>query len=194
MATWCSPEGRVSCVICEAELTRDGSRGSRRSRGSRGFLSPSVECCCANGASDDVCKSVHEPGHAGTHPHPLAQTVPCIVWCLVAARIWRHVLELCMWERYPRECSLVTQIGLSWLLPCIVTTGGGAWQGLPQWILFNYLIRRKNIKPRWGKWSRTAWTTVCTFSFELTWEVVSCIAKKRFSLSLKTVIAEQSVS
>lgn len=122
MATWCSPEGRVSCVICEAELTRDGSR---RSRGSRGFLSPSVECCCANGASDDVCKSVHEPGHAGTHPHPLAQTVPCIVWCLVAARIWRHVLELCMWERYPRECSLVTQIGLSWLLPCIVTTGGG---------------------------------------------------------------------
>lgn len=148
MATWCSPEGRVSCVICEAELTQDGSR---RSRGSRGFLSPSVECCCANGASDDVCKSVHEPGHAGTHPHPLAQTVPCIVWCLVAGRIWRHVLELCMWERYPRECSLVTQIGLSWLLPCIVTTGGGGLARTPPMDSLQLLDQEEKYQTTVGK-------------------------------------------
>lgn len=44
--------------------------------GARGFLSLSVECHFANGALVDVCKSVHEPSHAGTHPHPLAHTVP----------------------------------------------------------------------------------------------------------------------
>lgn len=47
-----------------------------------------MECCFVNVASVDVCKSVHEPGHAGTHPHPLARTVPCqsIVLCLMAAK------------------------------------------------------------------------------------------------------------
>lgn len=150
MDTWCRPEGRVSWwnVFCVALHVRVGSRD---------FLSPSVESCFANGAWVDVCKSVHKPVHAGTHPHPLAHTVPCqsIVSRLVAVRIWRHVLELWMWKRYPGECSPVTQIGLSWLLPCIVTKGKkwrgllysrGSWQGLPKWILLNSLIRRENIK------------------------------------------------
>lgn len=68
VATWCSPGGRVSCVICVAE---------RVGVGSRDFLRQSEECNIANGTSVDVCKTVPEPGHAGTHPHPLAHAVPC---------------------------------------------------------------------------------------------------------------------
>lgn len=116
-STWCSPEGRVSRVICGGELSRVGSRG---------FLGLSVECRCANGPSVDVCKSVHKPAHAGTHPRPRAPSPGCSV---AAARIWRHVFEHCMWKRYPREGSLVTKIGLSWPLPCIVTRQWNSWRG-----------------------------------------------------------------
>ncbi len=54
VATWCSPAGRVSCVmkyICVAGHVRVGSRD---------FLTLSVECRFANGASVDACKSVPE--------------------------------------------------------------------------------------------------------------------------------------
>lgn len=65
-ATWWSPDGWVNAAV-----TDSGHAGV----GSWDFLSLSVDCCSANGASVDVCKSVHEPGYADTRPVPLAHSV-----------------------------------------------------------------------------------------------------------------------
>ena len=153
-----------------------------------------------------MCKSLLNLSHAGAHPHPLAHIVPSlsIVWLLVAGRIWRNVLERCMWKRYLRERSPVSCIGLSWLLPCIVTSRermgvysrGGLERTSPDWFFLNNLIRRGKYGKMEG--DMTPEGVNYTVLSPLSWQVklFHCLLRKDVveQAFLKTVIAEQSVS